>query len=256
VEIRNGERDDLYPNDDVEKFITDAYKRNHRKLPSNAKTRMALDRAKGLEQSVGKVEYRTGLLEYLEEVSDFTKRGKWTLWGFHGRVKSSNYCPRAARSLPKVASAPPRWHATTSAPAAIVPSDSGVPWHIRWNALVPSRPMGEINPKFGFPVKELAEAMEHPEFRHNIAAIFGTCEKIIKAKGAAEVSWLTLDSIVRPTDDGKPIKWHKLYTGGYDFMFTANKSLSGSAAVTAELDDLIAQHTGKKSEIGQRANGE
>ena len=179
VPLQDFEFENIYPEDDVIKFVTDAYSRkSHRESLDNLKAKSSerlCEQIRQAERDHDVEPFRFGLLAYLSSSSDWVRQEKWPIRGFLSKV--DEYIP----SLPQNGNG----HGKASHPAAVdlppvvleplaQPALPGLPYPCQeWNRVVTA---GEPVEDWTRRDKPLEVALNDPDFLAKLPKILERCQ--------------------------------------------------------------------------------
>lgn len=209
--------------DDILTFVKNAYSRENRRAKlDNLKSRQSehlCESIRRADKSEGTIRFRVGLLAYLADQSDWLREKRWPIHIFLSQP--SQYTQRfkgsprpAAPDKPHPSADPSEDVQHAIAPPTQPAASQGQNFPMRWNALVPERP---VDPAL-LPARPRAYA--DPVFSERFEAV---CEKakLLIADGAD----LTFDFLLRtdPKADGQ-YRWQQLLAGSLTWMKPRAKS--------------------------------
>lgn len=242
--------DELNLEDPIEVFLANAARRINRrcKLPNlRAKAQgQMVSRLQELDASDA-TSLRRAWIVYLNADSEWLRTAKWTLHAFLNHpteefwlkdVPGTELCAPALGSLggavaPEERGAP----SPTPPPMSAAPAASQglrLPQEIEaWNVLVPSAPMIATWIPSLDPQKALEECRRYPQFETGWQAILATCERIFRARGQVDASWLTPRWLLRKDAKSGLWNWYRVLVG--EMAGLTRPSVPGALASTEEI---------------------
>jgi len=235
---------DLDLEDDPVTFVRNAYSRVNRraKLP-NLRARseaQTCERIREVEASAGPVEFRTGLIAFLESEGDWLREHRWPI---HAYLKDpSRY--ELAPLKPRPAACETRYWPGSPSPTVQHPPVDELPQAAReWNRIVTAGPPVE---QWTHRDRYFSAAAAEPDFLASLPKVLELCQKAYETR-PEDVAWLNFRWLLQRDKTSGNENWYKLATGQSNWLFM--KPGANRSAGSSTIDSLLKKFQQKAAKV-------
>lgn len=230
--------------DEVLTFVANAYRRENRRAKlDNLRTRAAeplRENIRRAETEYGAAEFRSALLAYLSDDSDWLREHRWPIRTFLAQVE--DYLPDAV-SVPRRSA--PRCAGEAEGTALVgnqhpgpvngstgLESANSLPHAAQeWNRVVTAGP-----PVEQWTRRDRGLAVDDPEFIAALPKVLELCQQAFETQPAEDVAWLNFRYLLRKSKGCDVENWYRMATGEFNWLRTRRKT---KADKKAAMDDFI-----------------